>query len=117
MSSLTSSLSGSPYEVSNPLDSPEISTMPPTNRSVGRNVHIYDEKDRNTALGGLILSNGITNANFYFMVRIIIICNGHFDLKDENNSLIERNDHPLQPGKYYIAATGRLLYPLSWLCG
>ncbi|KAF1813960.1 hypothetical protein P152DRAFT_465712 [Eremomyces bilateralis CBS 781.70] len=46
--------------------------MPPRNRSLGRDVHIYDVNDRTTVLGGLILTNGVTNANFYSMVEIIV---------------------------------------------
>ncbi|KAF1811697.1 hypothetical protein P152DRAFT_507894 [Eremomyces bilateralis CBS 781.70] len=61
--------------------------MTPRDRSRGRDVHIYDASDRNTVLGGLILTNSITNANFLSMVEILVL-----------------NDSKLQPGKYYITA-------------
>ena len=75
--------------------------MPP-NRSAGRNVHIYDPKEPDTALGGLVLTPGVTNANFYSMVEILIVCTSTFFLQDEGETKIERDGHPLQPGKYYI---------------
>ena len=73
MSSPTSTASDAPSETSDPLAPPQISTMPPINRSAGRNVHIYDANDPTAVLGGLILVNGVTNANFYSMVEILII--------------------------------------------
>ena len=83
--------------------------MPPTNRSGGRNVHIYDANDSGTVLGGLILTTGVTNANFYSMVEILFIFASTFFLQDEGETKIERDDHPLQPGKYYIVAAGQFL--------
>ena len=40
-----------------------------SDRSAGRNVHIYDARDPDVVLGGLTLTNGVTNANFYSMVE------------------------------------------------
>ncbi|KAF2187860.1 hypothetical protein K469DRAFT_704822 [Zopfia rhizophila CBS 207.26] len=105
MSSSTPKTSGSPSETLDPL-SPQTSTMPPPNRSAGRNVHIYDPKDLDTVLGGLFLTAGVTNANFYSMVEILVIFTTPFFLQDEGETTVERNDHPLQPGKYYIIAAG-----------
>jgi hypothetical protein len=84
--------------------------MPPINRSRGRNVHIYDAKNPTIVLGGLILSNGVTNANFYSMVEILIIFASNFFLQDEHDIKVEKDDHPLQPGKYYIVNTGKFPY-------
>jgi hypothetical protein len=92
--------------------------MPPANRSRGRNIHIYDANDPTAVLGGLILTNGITNANFYSMVEILIIPTdniilqdeAYFFLRDEGDNKIERDGHPLQPGKYYIVAKGGFLH-------
>jgi hypothetical protein len=78
-------------------------------RSQGRHVHIYDANDYTTVLGGLILTNGVTNANFYSMVEILILFTSNFKLQDEESAEIERNDNPLQPGKYYINAAGKFL--------
>src|SRR5271155_4233040 len=45
----------------------------PISRSGGRNVHIYDAKKPTAVLGGLILSNGVTNANLYSMLGSFIV--------------------------------------------
>jgi hypothetical protein len=94
---------------------PECNTAPafpmaPISRSVGRNVHIYDAADRTTVIGGLILTNGITNANFYSMVEILVLFTSDFELLDENNVKIVRNDNLLLPGRVYINASGKCLY-------
>jgi hypothetical protein len=85
-------------------------TMPPINRSGGRNVHIYDVNEPDVVLGGLILFGGITNANLYFMVEIIIIFTGPFFLQDETGTKIEKNGRLLLPGNYYVVATGEFYY-------
>ena len=90
--------------------------MAPRDRSRGRNVQIYDAKDRTTVLGGLILANGVTNTNFYFMVEIIVLFTTDFELRDEGDTKIERNNDPLQPGMYYINAAGNFyIITLSFL--
>jgi hypothetical protein len=81
-------------------------TMPPINRSRGRNVHIYDVKKPKVVLGGLILFSGVTNANLYFMAEIFIIFTGPFFIQDETGTRIGKNDRPLLPGNYYVVATG-----------
>jgi hypothetical protein len=53
--------------------------MAPRDRSEGRNAHIYNTSNRTTVLGGIILTNGITNANFYSMVEIIVLFTSSFD--------------------------------------
>jgi hypothetical protein len=50
------------------------------NRSAGRDVHIYDVNDPTTVLGGLVVTNGVTNANFYSTVEIIFIFNQDYFL-------------------------------------
>ncbi|RPA89654.1 hypothetical protein L873DRAFT_1839177 [Choiromyces venosus 120613-1] len=64
-----------------------------SNRALGRNVHIYDAKDHDTVLGGLVLTNGMTNNNFYAM-------KAHF-LRDESGATVQRGDHPRQQEKYF----------------
>ncbi|KAA6411525.1 MAG: hypothetical protein FRX48_04805 [Lasallia pustulata] len=77
--------------------------MPAANRSAGRNVFIYDSKDPTKVLGGLVLTNGVTNANFYFMVEILFIFTITFELQlNEADATIPRNGDPLQAGNYYI---------------
>lgn len=80
----------------------------PLNRSVGRNVHIFDGQDRTTVLGGLILTMGITNKNFYEMIEILRIPQAPLLLQDEVGAEVQRNDEPLQPGNYYVAGKFQL---------
>jgi len=95
---------------------PQISTMAPRDRSRGRDVHIYDIKDPSTVLGGLILENGVTNANFYLMVEIIVLFSSDFELQHEGNTKIEKDNDPLRPGNYYINAIGKFyIITLSFL--
>ncbi|KAH8672763.1 hypothetical protein BGZ60DRAFT_405507 [Tricladium varicosporioides] len=78
--------------------------MSPDNRSAGRDVHIFDANDRNTSIGGLILTSGITNDNLYSMIEIFVFFDGKYILRSEDNIMIERNDSPLLPGNYYIVS-------------
>ena len=81
--------------------------MPSVNRSKGRDVHIYNANDPSTELGGLILTNGVTNANFYLMVEILFIFESTYFLRDEGGVRVQRDGHQFQPGNYYIVATSR----------
>ena len=81
----------------------------PADRSLDRDVFIYDAKDPDKVLGGLILTNSVTNANFYSMVEILIIFGGGFSLLDGVGTKTKRDNGPLQPGNYFIDADGRLL--------
>ena len=47
------------------------SFTPANNRSAPRNVHIYDVNDPATVLGGLILTDGVTNENPYSIICIL----------------------------------------------
>lgn len=78
-----------------------------SNRALGRDVHIYDANDpTGPVLGGLILTNSVTNANFYSMVEIIFIFDKDYFLRDETGTTLQRDGHLLQPGSYYIVTTG-----------
>ena len=91
-------------------------TMPPRNRSRRRDVHIFNASDRDTSIGGLILTAGITNANLYAMVEIFVIFHGEYVLRNESNTSIERDNSLLLPGNYYIDSSRMyLLNPLSLL--
>ncbi|KAF2472076.1 uncharacterized protein BDR25DRAFT_284536 [Lindgomyces ingoldianus] len=90
--------------------------MPLRNRSLGRDVHIYDAKDPAATLGGLILTNGVTNNNFYSMVEILVLFASSFELQDGDDTKIEKNDDPLRSGKYYIHAPNSFsIYDEAWL--
>jgi len=84
--------------------------MSVASRSARRNVHIYDTNNPTTVLGGLILTNGVTNANFYSMVEIICIFDANFFLRDDSGLVIQRDEQPLQPGNYYIITSCRFLH-------
>ncbi|PUU84228.1 hypothetical protein B9Z19DRAFT_1098221 [Tuber borchii] len=77
-------------------------------RAIGRNVHIYDSRDPNTILGGLLVTNGVTNTNFYSMVGIIFIFTTDYTLRQGQKSgpTIKRDDKPLQQGSYFIVTAG-----------
>ncbi|KAF2185264.1 hypothetical protein K469DRAFT_726814 [Zopfia rhizophila CBS 207.26] len=78
--------------------------MPQIDRSGRRNVHIYDSGDPTAVLGGLILTNRVTNANFYSMIEVLFVFTAAFFLRDEGNTKREKDDHPLQPEKHFIVA-------------
>lgn len=77
------------------------------NRSVGRDVHIYDANDPTTVLGGLILTNGVTNANFYLMVEVFLLFDGKYVLRHEDGTELQRNDQPMRQGDYFIVTDSR----------
>jgi hypothetical protein len=111
----TSGSHGSPTSITSDPLVLKYSTMPPINRSAGRNVHIFDSRDRSTALGGLILNTGVTNANFYAMIRIFVEFtprnhSSTFSLRNQSRITIQENNQPLQPGSYYIVTTGKFLH-------
>ncbi|KAH8687300.1 HNH endonuclease-domain-containing protein [Tricladium varicosporioides] len=93
------------------LPHPEDSTVSSRNRSQHRNVRIFDASDRNTTVGGLILTkennntNCVTNANLYAMVEIIVVVTTNFTLRNESEITIQMDNSPLQPGDYYIHAS------------
>jgi hypothetical protein len=97
-------------------------TIPPADRSKGRNVHIYNAENPTVVLGGLVLSHGVTNANLYSMLGIFILYEAPKEvpldeekpfLRDKEGTKIEKNDDPLQPGEYYIVSTCRFYIILS----
>ena len=79
------------------------------NRTRGRNVHIYSAKDTSTIIGGLIVTNGMTNDNFYSMVEITFILDKDYKLRYEGGTTVPRDDKPLQLGKYFINIAGSLM--------
>ena len=77
-------------------------------RALARDVFIYDLRDFDTLLGGLVLTTGVTNANFYAMVDIIIDISppSPFFLQDENGGTVAQDAQPLLPGRYFVVANG-----------
>ena len=87
------------------------SKMPPRDRSGGRDLHIFDARDRNTSIGGLILTAGITNANLYAMIKIFVIFKSEYSLQSESNVTIARDDNSLLlPGNYYIVSSCKSVF-------
>ncbi|KAI5843787.1 HNH endonuclease-domain-containing protein [Morchella snyderi] len=83
--------------------------MPAANRALGRDVHIYAASDpTGPVLGGLILTNGVTNANFYSMVDIILILSSIYHLQDADGSQLGRDNDLLLPGNYYVVTDGSI---------
>ena len=86
-------------------------TSTATGRSAGRDVHLYDAADPTTSLGGLVLSNGISNTNFYAMIEVFLGFESSYVLRHEDmtdpTKDIPRNDQALQAGNYYIITSGR----------
>jgi hypothetical protein len=58
----------------------------------------------------------VTNANLYSMVEIILTFGSGSDyhLQNAGGSQVDRDDHPLLPGNYYVATDGELSPTLSW---
>jgi hypothetical protein len=88
-------------------------TMPSADRSAWRDVLLYDSNDLMTILGGLRVTNGVTNINFYSMAEILFILKDTFSLQDEDGVTVQK-DGPLQQGNYYIHSicTDFLIWPL-----
>jgi len=82
--------------------------MPTANRSAGRDVQIYDVNDPTTALGGLLLTDGVTNASSYSMVDIVCIFDPQYFLRDKGGMTIQRDNHPLHAEKYCIVTSGSI---------
>lgn len=83
--------------------------MSANNRSAGRDVHIYDSNNPTEVLGGLILASGVTNANLYAMINIIVIFNGTYFLRHDGDTIVPKDNAPLSPGNYYIVTKGKFL--------
>lgn len=76
----------------------------PASRSLLRDAHLFDSVDREKSLGGLVLSRGVTNANFYVMVEVFVFPDppGPLLIRNANSTALERNNEALLPGKYYV---------------
>lgn len=75
-------------------------------RTIRRDVFFYDLKDLSTQLGGLVLTRGITNANFYAMIDIVLVISSAYFLQNDSGDILPRDAQPLLPGNYFIVADG-----------
>ena len=87
-----------------------------TNRSAGRNVHIYDARDPIVELGGLTLTNGVTNTNFYSMIEIFLWFNQAYYLRHVDGTVVLKDGQALVPGNYYIVTNGMYFIVLVSQC-
>lgn len=92
----------SQYEGPRKQHQDSVDATPLPSRAEGRDVHVFNAGDPNTAIGGLFLTNGITNSTLYAIVEIIVVIKSDFILRNEVNTTLIRDDAPLQPGNYYI---------------
>lgn len=88
--------------------------MTSADRSAWRDVFLYASEDITTVLGGLRVTAGVNNINFYSMVEILFIFKDTFSLQDEDGVTVQKDDHPLQRGNYYIHSicTLSIIWPL-----
>jgi hypothetical protein len=87
-------------------------------RAFLRDVFFYDLRDLDTLLGGLVLTPGVTNANFYAMVNVVLVISSTFFLQNDHGDTIPQDTQPLLPGNYFIVADGVVqvcLLPFVWL--
>ena len=49
-------------------------------------IYIYSVQDIEAPLGGLVLTNGMTNTNLYSMVEIVFIFDKNYTLYDESEN-------------------------------
>ena len=61
----------------------------------------YDLRDPYVLLGGLVLTVGVTNANFYSMIDIILVISSTYFLQTDNGETVPKDTQPLLPGVYY----------------
>lgn len=67
-------------------------------RALARDVFFYDLRDPSTLLGGLVLNPGITNANFYSMIEIVLIISSTYTIQSGSGNPLPRDSGPLLPG-------------------
>ncbi|KAG0643361.1 hypothetical protein HOY80DRAFT_946492 [Tuber brumale] len=83
-------------------DEDSLPTTAPTDRLAWRDTHIYASDSRDTLLGGLWASEGITNANLYSMLEIICFFTHAFHLYDDRKQLVGKDGQQLRPGNYFV---------------
>jgi hypothetical protein len=83
------------------------SPIPANTRTAGRDVFFYDLRNSSVCLGGLILTNGVTNANFHSMIEIALSISEPYSLRNEDGDTVYRDARPLLRGKYYVVTDGK----------
>ncbi|KAG0639122.1 HNH endonuclease-domain-containing protein [Tuber brumale] len=80
--------------------------MPHLDHSQWHDTFIYASDNRAVRLGGLWAGESFTNANFYSMLEVLCFFSDTFDVHDDSEQLVDRNEEQLQPGNYYIVTSG-----------
>ncbi|KAG0638809.1 hypothetical protein HOY80DRAFT_129340 [Tuber brumale] len=89
--------------------------MPPVDRSALRNTYIYGSKNRTAVLGGLWVTNSVTNADLYSILEIFCSISSSYSLNDDSEHVVGRNGQQLQPGNYYIGLESLVSKPTARL--
>ena len=76
-------------------------------RSDGRDVYIYDAKE--PPARRYSVAYFLPKDHKYPLIEIIPFFQSPFSLQNENGVMVERNERPLQPGKYYVNDMSYLL--------
>ena len=79
-----------------------------SSRALGRSVPTYRAGDTKTVLGGLVATDGMTNANFYSMVEIVFVFDDGYTLSIESGATVQRDSYPPQAGKCLINTAGSI---------
>ncbi|KAK9349775.1 hypothetical protein V1523DRAFT_371737 [Lipomyces doorenjongii] len=79
-----------------------------SNRSKGRNVHLYVFSEPDKPIGGLKLNPSVTERNFLYMLRILIVASGPYrvTLRSSGDDVMPTED-ALKPGHYDIRPYSR----------
>ena len=99
--------------VAAPLDQDGLARGAPPSGPAWRNANIYDSDRRDNLIGGLWNAKGVTNAKLYSMVEIFCTFSDTFYLRHFRGQLVERDQHPVQPGDYLLVTNGRPALYLS----
>ncbi|KAL7625910.1 hypothetical protein AAE478_005134 [Parahypoxylon ruwenzoriense] len=75
-------------------------------RALARDVFFYDLRDPSDLLGGLVLNHGVTNANFYAMIGIVLVISSIYSLQNDKGETLPQDSQPLLPGKYFVVTGG-----------
>ncbi|KAF8443643.1 hypothetical protein BGX38DRAFT_1199308 [Terfezia claveryi] len=79
----------------------------PTNRSLGRNVHFYNAAFPEVPLGGLRQNGSVTQANFLYMLKILIVAETPFTVHERRTGQeVAWTNTRLEPGSYDVSGDG-----------
>lgn len=83
--------------------------------SESHTVFIYAKSD-NTVLSSLVNINGITNKNFYAMIKIILVFKSSYTLALSGDDKVSRDDAEIKPGDYYMLTVNPQSHAHLWVC-